>query len=195
MFGFKSNAQKKAEQELAGWLAHGNEYGVAPKRVSHKRSFNVNFMAFGPLEVHLLDFEMPNGAKGRGFVNPFAFSFGNDELQKLHAIPDDDLLACYCGMAWLMNSRQCGLVKTDFRSAGEEARYVGVKTAQGFQNVQITDRYLIGESELFEYSARWQGAEVKGAGNTTGEVLFSENDPLFQLPAIYTAVGQRVMQP
>jgi hypothetical protein len=186
MFGFKNREKKKAEQDLAAWLAHPNEYGVAPKKVSHKRSYKVNFLAYGPLLVHLLNYEMPNGTKGRGFVNPFPFAFGSDGLD---VISDNDLLVCYCGMAWLMNSRQNGLVKTEFPPAGDEARFLETKMGHGFQDVQITERYLIRETEMFSYSASYQGVKAQGAGNSKGDVAFREGEPLYLLPAIYTLLG------
>lgn len=191
MFGLKSKAQKQAEQDLAQWLAHPNEYGVAPKKVRHKRSYKLNLMGYGAVEIHLLEYEMPDGSKGRGFVHPVTWAFLSKGIE---AIPDEALLICYCGWAWLVPSVQRGTVKTNFVSAGEEGLFLAGKASRGFENVQITGRYQIGESELFEYSARYRGVNIRGAGNTDGEIGFPESDPLFRLPPIYTLIGKQVIQ-
>jgi hypothetical protein len=85
-------------------------------------------------------------------------------------------------------------VVTDFVSEGEEARYVAQKEAQGLKEVEITGRYRIGTSELFEFLGSCQGTAARGAGDTGDEVGFMAGDPCFNLPAIYFFLGRQVIK-
>lgn len=60
---------RRIENEMAEWLAHPNEFGVRPKRVQLKRTYRVNVITYGDVKLHLVEYEMPDGTAGRGFVN------------------------------------------------------------------------------------------------------------------------------
>lgn len=191
MFGLFGNKYKEQEQELAQWLAHPNEFGTLPKSVKHRQAYKLNLMNYGPSVVHLIDYEMPDGTKGKGFVNPVTWSFLGDEA---NSIPDKSLILAYCGWLFLFPGLQSGAVKTQFESDGEEQRYLSQLEANGLSGIEITERYQIGTSELFGFTAKYNGAPVRGAGNTESEVGYPASDPHFHLPSIYFLLGQQVIQ-
>lgn len=189
MFGFGSKF-KKEEEAIAQWLAHPNEFGVAPKRVKHRRAHALKTM-WGPVTVHVLDYEMPDGTRGIGFVNPITWSFFADRVPE---IPEDELVRAYMGWAFLFPALQSGKATSDFVSEGEEQRFLEMKAMQRvFSDIEITARYKIGTSELFEYRGKFEGMTVRGAGNVESEVVFDESDPCYDLPAIYFLLGREVV--
>jgi hypothetical protein len=189
MFGFGN--KNKITDEMAAWLAHPNEFGVRPKSVHHKRTYRCRLTSQGEVAIHLVEYVMPNGLIGRGFVNgSLTWSFIGDEV---NAIDDDNLLLAYCGWSWLFPAMQTGHVQTTF-SSDAEAEYVAQKREEGVGDVVITNRYKIGTSELFEFTGRLEGKPVKGAGNAGGEVRFEAGDPCMRLPSIYFLLGGQVLQ-
>ena len=189
MFGFGS--KRKYEDEMAEWLAHPMEFGVPPKSVRHKRTYKGTLVGDGPTEIHMVEFVMPNGTAGRGFVNPpLTWSFIGD----MSGISDDELLMAYCGWAWLFPRMQAGSVLTSFPSEGEEARYIARKQSEGFADIEVTGRYKIGTSELFEIKCTHGGQPAKCAGNTEGDTAIAAADPCYKLPSIYFFLGSQVIQ-
>jgi hypothetical protein len=142
-------------------------------------------------DIHLLDYEMPDGTRGRGFVNPITWSFLGDNVNQ---ISDDSLITAYAGWVFLFSALENGSATSDFVSEGEEAAYLAEKASHGLQDVAITNRYKIGTSELFEFTASYEGNPVKGAGNTESEVGFGADDPSFHLPPIYFLLGKQLLQ-
>jgi hypothetical protein len=177
-----SAPEKAAEQHMAKWLAHPQEFGEPPVSVRHRRTYRGTLLNLGDVEIHLVEYVMPDGTTGRGFVNgSLTWSFIGSEV---NAIDDDDLLQAYCGWAWLFPAVHAGSVETEFKSM-TEAQFILEKQEQGFSNLVITSRYRIGTSELFEFTAEYDGTRVKGAGDTADDVVYEEGDPQFCLPAIY----------
>ena len=180
-------AQEKA---MAAWLAGPAEFGVAPAAVLHRKVCHL-ITTYGPLDVHLLDYEMPDGTKGVGFVNPITWSFLGARVPE---IPEDELITAYMGWAWLAPSIQSGKVLTKFQSSGEEGRFKELKAAHGFADVSIESRYKLGDSEIFAYRAQFDGLPVRGAGNTEAESVFDESDARFCIPPIYFLIGRQVVR-
>jgi hypothetical protein len=115
MFGF--GRTRAIEKEMADWLAHPAEFGVPPKTVRLKRTYRGEVIITGAVEIHLVEYEMPDGTTGRGFVNgSLTWSFLGDEV---NAIADDDLMTAYWGWAWLFPALQAGNAVTDFPSLTE----------------------------------------------------------------------------
>lgn len=180
------------EDQMAQWLSHPNEFGVAPLSVRHKRTYQGDVMGHGDVEVHLVEYAMPDGRQGRGFVNgSYTWSFLGDGV---NAIDDDNLMLAYCGWLWLTPAMHEGAVVTRFDSAAEESRYLSQKQQQGLTDLSITNRYKIGTSELFEFTGRYQCKPVKGAGDMSHDVGFVSTDPCFNLPSIYFLVGRQVIK-
>lgn len=190
MFGLGSRA--RIEKEMAQWLAHPNEFGEQPRKVRLKRTYRGHMVTYGDVELHMVEYEMPNGTRGRGFVNgSLTWSFLGDEVD---AIADDDLMVAYCGWAWLFPALQVGNVATEFMSLSEEADFRAKKERDGLQDLVFTSRYKIGTSELFEYRAMFNGKRIQGAGDTTTEVSYEEGDPRCNLPSIYFLLGQHTIK-
>jgi len=186
MFGFRS--RRRIENEMAEWLAHPNEFGVWPETVRLKRTYKADLITHGDRELHLVEYAMPGGTIGRGFVNgALTWSFLGEDV---NAISDDDLLVAYCGWAWLFPALQGGTVDTEFISLSEEAAFRAKKRDDGLENLVFTGRYKIGTSELFEFKAIKNGRQIRGAGDTASEVSYDENDPRCRLPSIYFLLGQ-----
>ena len=191
MFGLFGNKHKEQETELANWLAHPNEFGCPPKSVKHLRSYQLDLMAYGPTVIHLMSYEMPDGTRGRGFVNPITWSFLGDGVNQ---IPDDRLIAAYCGWLFLFPGLQDGRIERDFVSDGEETRYCDQLRANGLENIEIQERYRIGTSEIYGFRATYQGQPVRGAGNTESEVGYTAAQPEIHLPSVYFLLGQQMIK-
>jgi hypothetical protein len=180
------------EEKMAEWLAHPSEFGVRPKSVRLKRTYNADLMTYGKIDIALVDYVMPDGTTGRGFVNGgLTWSFLGPEV---NAIKDDDLFVAYCGWAWLFPPLQKGAIETKFTSSGEEARYLALKRKEGLTDIAVTERYKIGSTELTGFRAKRNGTPVQGAGDSQTEVVLPASDPRFNLPAIYFLLGQQVIQ-
>ena len=189
MFGF-GNA-RAIEKEMAEWLAHPMEFGVQPKSVRLKRTYRGKVITQGAVKIHLVEYEMPDGTKGRGFVNgSYTWSFIGDEV---NTIDDDQLMVAYCGWAWLFPASQGGNVVTEFESASEEKAFTEKKRADGFDEIQVRTRYKIETSELFEFEGTSGGKKFVGAGNTETEVVIEATDPRAALPPIYFLLGRETI--
>jgi hypothetical protein len=190
MLGF--GRKGRAERRMAEWLAHPNEFGEEPTSVRYRKTYRARLITHGDVQIDLVDYAMPDGTIGRGFVNgSLTWSFLGEGVR---AISDDDLLVAYCGWAWLFPALQGGSVETSFESAEEQARFRGQKAGAGLSEFRITGRFKIGTSELFEYTGEFAGKRVKGAGNTEDDVSFAEGDANFGLPAIYFLLGRVAVQ-
>jgi hypothetical protein len=189
VFGF--GKKRAIEKAMADWLAHPAEFGVRPKSVRFKRTYRGELITAGRVEIHLVEYEMPDGTRGRGFVNgSLTWSFLGD----LSAMTDDELVVAYCGWAWLFPAMQAGNVVRDFQSASEEQAFTAKKRAAGFADLQLGNRYQIGTSELFEFRGTAGGKAFVGAGNTEAEVVFDAADPNAALPPIYFLLGRQVIK-
>ena len=189
MFGF--GKKRAIEKEMADWLAHPAEFGVQPKMVRLKRTYRGEVINTGAVEIHLVEYEMPDGTQGRGFVNgPLTWSF----LSDLSAMSDDDLMLAYWGWAWLFPALQAGNAVQDFQSLSEQQAFTEKKRADGFADLQLGSRYKIGTSELFEFKGTAGGTAFVGAGNTESEVVFEASDAKAALPPIYFLLGREVIK-
>lgn len=180
------------EDILSQWLADPLEFGCPPKSVRLLHTYHVSIKHRGPTDVHLLRYEMPNGAIGRGFVNPTTWSFQGD---KVNQIPDDDLLLAYMGWLYVFPTLQNGHLVPITTSEGEEQRLLEKKANAGFTEVVILERYQLLQSiELFEWRAQYQGEPVRGAGNSSNiDLWHPASHPRYHLPALYYLFGPSMM--
>lgn len=187
-----SDTEHRIEEELANWLAHPLEFGVRPKAVRLKRTYKTEFIGRGIVEIHLVEYTMPDGVEGRGFVfDSLTWSFLGESV---NLIQDDDLFTAYCGWAWLFPALQAGNVQTAFSSADEEPRLLAKLGDEGLEDIRLGDRYKIGTSELFEFTAVKEGKIIKGVGDSEDGVRFESDDPRSALPAIYFLLGEQVVR-
>jgi hypothetical protein len=187
-----SDSRLPIEEKMAEWLAHPLEFGVRPRKVRFKHTYKADLITYGKVEIHLVEYTMPDGTTGRGFVNGgLTWSFLGPEV---NSIKDDDLFVAYCGWAWLFPPLQKGTVQTNFTSSGEERRYLAQKRKEGLTDIEVTERYKIGTTELTGFTAKRNGTPVKGAGDTNVEVIFPASDPRFNLPSIYFLLGHQAIE-
>lgn len=188
MFGF---GKKKEEGEMADWLEKSTEFGTRPKSVKFKRTYHTKMAGVdGLMEIHLMDYAMPDGKTGRGFLNGAqTWSFHED----VSGIPDHDLVLAYCGWAWLTPRLASGVALTEFESDGEDEKaYLAQKTEEGFENLKVVTRYLLGQSEVFVLEGTHDGEPARAAGNTEMDTSIVESDPCFKLPTVYFLLGAQV---
>lgn len=179
------------EQKMAEWLAHPMEFGACPENVRLKRTYKADLITYGKVDIYLVDYTMPDGTTGRGFVNEgLTWSFLGPEV---NSIKDEELFVAYCGWAWLFPGVREGTVKTEFASSGEEAKYLAQKRQEGLTDIQVTGRFKIGTSEITEFKAVRNNVAVAGAGDTAAEVIVPASDPRFNLPAIYFLLGEQAI--
>jgi len=186
------NNDHAVEEKMAEWLAHPAEFGVRPTSIHLKHTYKARLITYGDVDIHLVNYTMPDGKTGRGFVNgALTWSFESPEV---NSINDNDLFVAYCGWAWLFPPLQQGTVQTEFESTGEEAKYLAAKRLEGLTAIEVTTRYKIRTSELIEFRAMRRGVPVKGAGDTNGDVIFEASDPRYNLPSIYFLLGRQVIE-
>ena len=180
------------EEQMAEWLAHPMEFGVRPEMVRLKRTYTAELVTYGNVQIHLVDYRMPSATIGRGLViDSLTWSFLGDHV---NLINDDDLFVAYCGWAWLFPALQAGTAQTTFVSSGEESKFLAQKQQQGITDIEVLSRYKIQTSELTEFMGKQNGVPVKGAGDTTAEVLFTASDARCNLPSIYFLLGEQVIE-
>jgi len=187
-------SSRAIEEKMAEWLSYPAEFGVQPTFVHFKRTYKATLITYGDAEIHLVEYAMPDGTKGRGFAfanGSLTWSFIGPEI---NAIKDDDLFEAYCGWTWLFPSLQQGTVQTEFTSSGEEERYLAEKQLEGLSDLEVEERYKIGDSELIGFRAMRGSVPIRGAGNRDGEVVLVSSDPRFNLPSIYFLLGQQVIE-
>jgi hypothetical protein len=190
MFGFGSN-KKKHEDTLAEWLAQSKEFGATPKSAKYKRGFKAKIVGEEPMEIHLIEYVMPDGKTGRGFVKPSgAFAFDAETS----GISDEELTLAYCGMDWLLPRLSSGTIQTEFQAEGHEEDYLEQKQNEGFENIKVTGRYMMGENAVFELEATHGGQPAKCAGNCESDTSMVDSDPCYALPTIYFLVGAQVVR-
>jgi hypothetical protein len=68
------------------------------------------------------------------------------------------------------------------------------RSKEGLTDIEVTERYKIGTTELTGFRAKRNGTAIQGAGDTQTEVVLPASDPRFNLPAIYFLLGQQVVQ-
>ena len=175
---------RSAEDALAIWLAHPLEFGVRPKRVKYLTSISTAISGRDkPVNVRVVEYEMPDGTYGKGFVNPVTWSFVGelpyDRLTNLQ------LVMAYSGWVLLFGSLQNGKATSEFSptTLDEVKRNLLVK---GVEAVSISNKYRIGDSEFFEFRGTRAGHVVKGAGSIEFALILDESDPRTSLPVVYT---------
>lgn len=178
---------KEAEAKMAEWLAHPMEFGVKPKSIKYLRSVRTKLAGHStPIGVHLVEYEMPDGTYGRGFVNPVTWSF-------LGAVPYDkltdiELVTAYCGWLWITPAISDGRASTTF----EPTTLTALKTALArdkITDIVVVDKYKVGTSEFFEFRGRRGSFKVKGAGSADSKIVLKEESPQAFLPVVFTYLG------
>ena len=177
----------KAEQTMAEWLAHPMEFGVPPKQVKYLRSVPTKLAGHpGPVAVHLIEYTMPDGTYGRGFVNPVTWSFlGPIPYDKLS---DVQLVTAYTGWLWLFPAVNDGRAKSKFEAQTLKPLLAELEK-EGVVDIAVADQYKVGSSEFFEFTGIRGGKKVKGAGSVGSKLVLDAASPQATLPVVYTYLG------
>jgi hypothetical protein len=176
----------KIEKAMADWMADPRELGEAPRSVKYRctrkrKSFGVK------VKVHLVDYDMPDGTRGLGFVGPFTWSFCEPALEKAD---EEDVLKAYLGLMVVMLGAEAGVVKTEFESSTGEAALKQMLTESGFSDISIGDKFQIDDLEVFEFASTKDGKAFRGAGNKDATISHSEEEPLYHVPQAYLFFGE-----
>jgi len=174
---------RRIESTLATWLAHPMEFGEKPKRTKYLATIDAVIAGEPkPIPVHVVEFEMPDGTYGKGFVNPITWAFGSD--LSYDKISNEQLVMVYSGWVWLFSALQNGRALTEFTPT-TEAQFLGILGGAGLHDVSITSKYRVADSEFFEFNATRGGRAVKGAGSVESNLVLDAEDPLASLPVVY----------
>ena len=187
LFGGKKNKGSSESHfpELEEWLAHPNEFGVAPKKTWLIGTFNkIIYPNPKPIDIKLVGYEMPDGTKGRAFLGYITWSFMGDDV---NAISDESIVLAYTGWAFLFPGLQDGSFATDFDESEQEKKFrTDMSKLKGFE---ITSKVRIGELELFEYVGLASSGRIRGCGSIESNLYYTEDMPEFNLPTIYHLLG------
>lgn len=172
---------------MVEWLAHPMEFGVKPTKATYVGSFEAPFLGEDkPLTVHIVEYQMPDGTYGKGFVGPLTWSFvGKLPYDKLTNI---QLVTAYSGWLWLFSALQNKKAETDFVAKTKDA-LVQQLAKQRIDSPKVTAQYRVGDSEFFEFTGQRSGVKVKGAGSIESQLILDETAPQASLPVVYTFLG------
>ena len=175
------------EATMAEWLAHPMEFGVRPKRASYLTSVKTAVAGYPePVDVHIVEYEMPDGTYGKGFAKPVTWSFiGPLPYERF---TDVQLATAYSGWLWLFTALNNGRAETEFEPQTSDALAAEL-ASEGISNVSITEKYKVGTSEFFGFTGARGGVVVKGAGSAGSKLVFDESAHQASLPVVYTYLG------
>jgi hypothetical protein len=163
------------------------EFGVAPKRVKYLASIETTILGLDkPVSVHVVEYEMPDGTYGKGFVNPLTWSFAGP--LPYDRLTNAQLVTAYAGWFWIFNALHNKQVVTEFQPTTLNAFLRGLEH-EGIDNVVVKDTYKVMDSELFEFSGQRAGARIKGAGSIESKLVLDAAAPEASLPMIYSYLG------
>lgn len=179
---------QKIESTMAEWLASPLEFNATPKRTKYLATGEASIAGEPePVPVHIVEYEMPDGTYGKGFVNPVTWSFaGNLPYDKL---TNEQLVLAYSGWLWLFAALQNGQAQTEFRPVTDGQFRQMLQTA-GFRDITLGNMYRVADSEFFEFVATRDGEPTKGAGSGESYLALSANDPAASLPVVYTFLAK-----
>jgi hypothetical protein len=178
-----TNDARKVEQTLAEWLAHPMEFGQKPKRTKYLTSIATPIAGEPKLvTVHVVEYEMPDGTYGKGFVNPVTWSFTGD--LPYDKLTNEQLVMAYSGWVWLFSALNSGAATSESSPQATDAFAKKLKS-EGLSDFTISSQYRVGDSEFFEFAGHKSGLSVKGAGSKESCLILGASDPQARLPVVY----------
>jgi hypothetical protein len=182
-----SDEVAQVENAMAQWLSHPIEFGVPPRSVRYLRSVSIRLADQpAPVVIHMVEYLMPNGIYGRGFVNPVAWSFlGPVPYDKL---TDIQLVTAYLGWLWLSSAIQEGRASASFEAHSLKP-LIAELNKDGVSGVVMTEQTKVGNLEFFEFTGVREGKPVKGAGAAGSKLILDASSPAAFLPVLYTYLG------
>ncbi len=165
-----------------------NEYNVEVKKLKHKKSYK-RLMMGAASRIELLNFVLENGEEGRVLYSPFIKAF-KDSLTK--GIIDEHLVIAYGGWLFLSSGLKDKFIEKDFTSKSQKDDYITLKKAKGVTNINVIEQYKIAHSELFVLEAKFDGYNIKCAGNAEIDICYEDNTDYYNIPTIYFLLGEQV---
>jgi hypothetical protein len=179
--------------EFTDWLSHPLELGHAPKEVKIiKRYIKVvpPYNEFKPVPIYLCGWTDVDGSIGRGFVGPATWAF----MGNVNDISNDDLVTCYCGWSTIFTLINSDGYQNITKCDCENKILSFLQTAM-VSDIEIDERYRIGDSEMLSIKGRHDNEEVRIAiTDDMTRVFFKEGMPLYNLPPLYYLVGNLVQK-
>ena len=179
---------RKVEATMAKWLADPLEYGVKPVRVKYLTSLSAPFAGEDrQITVHIVEYRMPGGEYGKGFVGPLTWAFeGSLPYDKL---TDRQLVAAYTGWLWLFSTLQKGTTETQFTPSTRD-KFIHAVELKQVEKLKITSQYRVVDSEIFEFVGQGPNGPVKGAGSLESQLILDAASPEAALPVVYTYLAK-----
>jgi hypothetical protein len=176
------------EDVLAKWLAHAQEYGVKPARVKYLATLTAYLAGQDqPIVVHVLEFQMPDGSYGKGYVGPLTWAF--EGSLPYDQLSNRQLVDVYTGWLWLFSALNKGAAKTDFQPTTREALLHSLAQKK-IEMLKVTSQYRVGDSEFYEFVGQGPNGPIKGAGSTESQLILDAASPEASLPLVYTYLAK-----
>lgn len=172
------------------WYSSPSNQNKAPENLKYIGIFNRKFMLpDSEIDVHLVSYTKSNGLYGRGFVNPINWSFFVDDDSSFN---DEDLVTAYCGWAFLYEGVIKKVVKSDFQDKDSSTKGIWEKIKQELSTDFILEKkYIVGDLIYAEFEGTVNGVKAKQAvGNDNSSLFLDENDSRFNLPALWSLLGE-----
>lgn len=178
----------KVEEKMAEWLAHPLEFGVKPKRMKYFATVRAKLPGPAPFtDVHIVEYEMPDGTYGRGLANPATWSFLGPI--PYDALGNEGLVTAYTGWLWLSPAVRDGRAETNFQPTTLIALLAQLKR-DGISEVMVVEKYKVKTSEFFEFRGVRNGVKIRGAGSAGSMLVFDASAPQASLPVVYTYLAK-----
>ena len=177
----------RIESTMAEWLSHPLEFGLEPKRVKYLNSVQTKIAGMPePISVHVVEYEMPDGTYGKGFVNPVTWSFAGS--LRYDGLSEVQLVTAYSGWLWIFSALSDDRAKSEFKPKSINALLAEL-AQEGITNISVTAKYKVRTSEFFEFVGQRLGKKVRGAGSAGSKIIFDDSAPQASLPVVYTYLG------
>lgn len=180
---------QEAVDELSLWIQESKEFGMMPKSVSVVESYEAPW-PWEPddLEIHLVQFVLPNGREGIGIAGPVAYSFSDREID-FSLFEHDELLKLYAGWYLLYELLESEDYQPKFSAEDDQAIIRMLEDEHGMTEVKIVDRIQIEDQTFFEITAVDNGKACRIGGSVDGCFSFYPDDKYYGLPALYYMMG------
>lgn len=185
----KSESALQAVADFSLWLEETNEFACAPKTCEVVASYLAPW-PWEPdeLEVHLVQFVLPNGREGIGIAGPVAYSFSDRDID-FSLFSPDELLKLYAGWYLLYELISSDEYQPNFEPLDDQAIIEMLGEEHGITDIQIVDRVQIEDQTFFEMTGVDNGEPCRIGGSFDGCFCFFPDDKYYGLPALYYVMG------
>jgi hypothetical protein len=177
------------EAQLSEWLAFPGEFGKKPASTREVAAITVKIGGLdAPALVHVVEFRMPDGAYGKGFVSSDSYTWSFGSRLPYDRLTDEQLVIAYAGWSWLFPAVHSKAAATEFQPATLK-RFLANLAEKGLTDIAVGNKYKIQDAEIFEFRATRSGIPVVGAGSEESELIVGEATPQASLSMVYWYLG------